>query len=100
MIKSNRVFPEYKRKESEITVRHLLTMTAPYPFVDWQEPLEELCTQPDWVQYTLHRMGNGGEIGTFKYSSAGAHVLSAIITSATGKVRVNLRMNSYFSHST
>lgn len=78
-------FPEYKCKASEVTVRHLLTMTAPYPFVDWQEPLEELCTQEDWVQYTLNKMGNGGEIGSFKYSSAGAHVLSAIITSATGK---------------
>ncbi|WP_242308004.1 serine hydrolase [Bacillus cereus group sp. BfR-BA-01524] len=78
-------FPEYKPKASEITVRHLLTMTAPYPFTDWQEPLEELCTQPDWVQYTLNRMGNGGEIGSFKYSSAGVHVLSAIITSVTGK---------------
>ncbi|PFF30890.1 6-aminohexanoate hydrolase [Bacillus thuringiensis] len=78
-------FTEYKRKASEVTVRHLLSMTAPYPFVDWQEPLEELCTQEDWVQYALNRMGNGGEIGSFKYSSAGAHVLSAIITSATGK---------------
>ena len=52
LIKSNRVFPEYKRKASEITVRHLLTMTAPYPFVDWQEPLEELCTQPTSTVYT------------------------------------------------
>ncbi|TKI94255.1 serine hydrolase, partial [Bacillus cereus] len=25
-------FPEYKVKSSEVTVRHLLTMTAPYPF--------------------------------------------------------------------
>ncbi|PFF02589.1 6-aminohexanoate hydrolase [Bacillus thuringiensis] len=78
-------FPEYKCKASEITVRHLLTMTAPYPFVDWQEPLEELCIQEDWVQYTLNRIGQGGEIGSFKYASAGAHVLSAIITSVTGK---------------
>ncbi|MED3157820.1 serine hydrolase [Bacillus thuringiensis] len=78
-------FPEYTLKASDITVRHLLTMTAPYPFTDWQEPLEELCTQEDWVQYTLNRMGNGGEIGSFKYSSAGAHLLSAIITNATGK---------------
>ncbi|MED3084842.1 serine hydrolase domain-containing protein [Bacillus toyonensis] len=78
-------FPEYNVKSSEVTVRHLLTMTAPYPFVDWQEPLEELCTQQNWVQYTLNRMGNGGEIGSFKYSSAGAHVLSAIISSVTGK---------------
>ncbi|KAB2440853.1 serine hydrolase domain-containing protein [Bacillus luti] len=78
-------FPKYKVKSSEITVRHLLTMTAPYPFVDWQEPLEELCAQQDWIQYTLNRIGNGGEIGSFKYSSAGAHLLSAIITSTTGK---------------
>ncbi|RWS45016.1 class C beta-lactamase-related serine hydrolase [Bacillus mycoides] len=78
-------FPEYNLKASEITVRHLLTMTAPYPYVDWQEPLEELCTQQDWVQYTLNRIGNGGQIGSFKYSSAGAHLLSAIITSITGK---------------
>lgn len=78
-------FPEYTVNTSEITVRHLLTMTAPYPFVDWQEPLEELCTQEDWVKYTLNRIGQGGEIGSFKYSSSGAHVLSAIITSVTGK---------------
>ncbi|PKJ52173.1 serine hydrolase domain-containing protein [Bacillus sp. SN10] len=78
-------FPEYKVKSSEITVRHLLTMTTPHPFVDWQEPLEELCTQQDWIQYTLDRIGKSGEIGAFKYSSAGAHLLSAIITSVTGK---------------
>ncbi|MFY0138455.1 serine hydrolase domain-containing protein [Bacillus cereus] len=78
-------FPEYNVNSSEITVRHLLTMTAPHPFVDWQEPLEELCMQRDWVKYTLNRIGNGGEIGSFKYSSAGTHVLSAIITNATGK---------------
>ncbi|EEM47272.1 serine hydrolase [Bacillus cereus] len=78
-------FPEYNVNSSEITVRHLLTMTAPHPFVDWQEPLEELCMQRDWVQYTLNRIGQGGETGAFKYSSAGAHVLSAIITNATGK---------------
>ncbi|HDR7518183.1 serine hydrolase [Bacillus mobilis] len=78
-------FSEYNVHSTEITVGHLLTMTAPHPFVDWQESLEELCTQEDWVKYTLNRIGNGGEIGSFKYSSAGAHVLSAIITSATGK---------------
>ncbi|MBG9481195.1 6-aminohexanoate hydrolase, partial [Bacillus thuringiensis] len=40
-------FSEYNVNSSEITVRHLLTMTAPHPFVDWQEPLEELCMQRD-----------------------------------------------------
>ena len=37
-------------------------MTAPHPFVDWQESLEELCTQKDWIEYTLNRIGQGGEI--------------------------------------
>jgi len=60
-------------------------MTAPYPFEDWHEPLDKMCMQPDWVKYTLDMLGQGGSIGTFKYSTAGAHLLSAVITRSTGK---------------
>lgn len=60
-------------------------MTAPYPFEDWQEPLDKLCMQPDWVEYTLQMLGEKGEPGVFKYSTAGAHLLSAILTRATGQ---------------
>ncbi|MTK13231.1 MAG: serine hydrolase [Clostridiaceae bacterium] len=83
-------FPEYvpdaaDRQKREITIRHLLTMTAPYPFEDWHEPLDKMCIQPDWVKYTLDMIGQKGSVGTFKYSTAGAHLLSAIITRSTGK---------------
>lgn len=83
-------FPEYHSdvadgQKREITIRHLLTMTAPYPFEDWREPLEQLCKEPDWVKYTLDMLGQSGTIGVFKYSSAGAHLLSAIISRCTGK---------------
>ncbi|MGG3806156.1 serine hydrolase domain-containing protein [Metabacillus fastidiosus] len=83
-------FPEYvpdpaDRQKQEITIRHLLTMTAPYPFEDWHEPLDKMCMQPDWVKYTLDILGQKGSIGTFKYSTAGAHLLSAIITRSTAK---------------
>lgn len=83
-------FPEYvldtaDRQKREITIRHLLTMTAPYPFEDWHEPLDKMCMQPDWVKYTLDILGQGGSIGTFKYSTAGVHLLSTIITRSTGK---------------
>jgi CubicO group peptidase (beta-lactamase class C family) len=82
-------FPEYEqetaaRHKQEITLRHLLTMTAPYPFEDWHEPLDKLCMQSDWVQYTLDMLGIGGSLGAFKYSTAGVHLLSAIITRSTG----------------
>ncbi|MFL1672225.1 serine hydrolase domain-containing protein [Paenibacillus dendritiformis] len=83
-------FPEYVAADAvgqkrDITIRHLLTMTAPYPFEDWNEPLDKLCMQPDWVKYTLDILGQKGSIGAFKYSTAGAHLLSAIITRSTGK---------------
>lgn len=83
-------FPEYVSNSADIqkrgiTIRNLLTMTAPYPFKNWQEPLDRLCRKPDWVKYTLDGLGQNGKIGAFKYSSAGAHLLSAIITCATGK---------------
>lgn len=83
-------FPEYvsdpsNKQIQDITVRHLLTMTAPYPFEDWHEPLDKMCMQQDWVTYTLNMLGQGGTIGTFKYSTAGAHLLSAIITRSIEK---------------
>ncbi|SDC14072.1 CubicO group peptidase, beta-lactamase class C family [Paenibacillus sp. UNCCL117] len=83
-------FPEYVPGEAdsqkgEITIRHLLTMTAPFAFADWQEPLDKMCMQPDWVTYALDLMGEPGEPGAFKYSTAGAHLLSAVLTRATGK---------------
>jgi CubicO group peptidase (beta-lactamase class C family) len=83
-------FPEYvpdaaDRQKQEITLRHLLTMTAPWPFEDWHEPLDTLCMQPDWVKYTLDMLGRNGTTGTFKYSTAGAHLLSAVIMRSTGK---------------
>lgn len=83
-------FPEYtpdsgQENITRITVRHLLSMTAPYPFTPWQEPLEQLCTSPDWVRFTLRMLGRGGSIGAFQYSTAGAHLLSVILSRCTGK---------------
>lgn len=83
-------FPEYvptdaNKQQEEVTLRHLLTMTVPYPFEDWHEPLDKMCMQPNWVTYTLDMLGQNGTIGAFKYSTAGAHLLSAIITRSTGQ---------------
>jgi len=82
-------FPEYDLTTSndirgKVTIKNLLTMTVPYAFNDWSEPLEALCTSPDWIKFTLEQMGQNGSIGTFKYSTAGAHLLSAILTRTTG----------------
>lgn len=60
-------------------------MTVPYPYEDWHEPLDILCQQQDWIKYTLDIIGENGDLGAFKYSTAGAHLLSAILTESTGK---------------
>ena len=81
-------FPKYTteadKQKQQITIRHLLTMTVPYPYEHWNEPLDILCQQQDWIKYTLDIIGENGEIGAFKYSTAGAHLLSAILTESTG----------------
>lgn len=88
-------FPEYVSSPADVqkrtvTIRHLLTMTAPFPFT-WKpggstlEPLDRLRRQKDWVKYTLDILGQKGKFGEFQYCSAGAHLLSSIITRTTGK---------------
>ena len=83
-------FPEYDFDDlggykKEISLYNLLTMTAPYNYPDWKEPFEEMCSAKSWKEYILNIMGYGGQIGNFKYSSAGAHLLSIILSKTTGK---------------
>lgn len=89
-------FPEYQGSDEDflkkaVTIKHLLTMTAPFPF-SWKEgdsrshePLDRLRRQKDWVTYSLNLLGQKGQLGQFQYYTAGTHLLSAIITKATGK---------------
>jgi CubicO group peptidase (beta-lactamase class C family) len=71
-----------------ITLRHLLTMTSGliWPRGSWgREPLvERMRLSPDWAQFILSLPIRREEIGVFHYSSASSHLLSAILTRATG----------------
>ena len=67
-----------------ITIGDLLNMRVPYRFEDWREPLDRLSMSPDWVRFALDMIDDGGRV-PFKYSTAGAHLLSAAISVATGK---------------
>ncbi len=86
-------FPEYTLGADDIlkrtiTIKGLLTMTAPFAWKTGDkrrfEPLDRLRRQRDWVTYILNLMGKGGLRGRFQYCTAGAHLLSAVITRATG----------------
>ncbi|GAB6106669.1 serine hydrolase domain-containing protein [Fusibacter bizertensis] len=100
-------FPDYPCEADDflkkaVRLKHLLTMTAPFPF-SWKEgdtrshePLDRLRRQKDWVRYTLDLLGQKGQLGQFQYYTAGTHLLSAIITKATGKTMLEYANQELF----
>ena len=81
-------FPDYAVKRGEktiydVTLRHLLTMTAPYKYRS--EPWTKVCTSGDWTKAALDLLGGrGGITGEFKYSTLGIQILSRVIENASG----------------
>jgi CubicO group peptidase (beta-lactamase class C family) len=67
-----------------ITLRQLLTMTSGLPTDDEFYPTVFTAGPRDWVREILAG-GLTGPPGTFQYSSAGSHLLSAILSEATGR---------------
>ncbi|MEZ9232283.1 serine hydrolase domain-containing protein [Vibrio amylolyticus] len=81
-------FPSYKIKRGEktiqqITLRHLLTMNAPYKFKS--EPYTKVYSSEDWTTAALDLLGGKGEIGEFKYTTVGIQVLSGVIANTTNQ---------------
>lgn len=81
-------FPEYTVKRGEktiydVTIRHLLTMTAPYKYKS--EPWTKVCTSDDWTKAALDLLGGrSGITGEFKYSTLGIQIMAGIIENASG----------------
>ena len=82
-------FPDYCIKKGEttiqeVTITHLLTMTAPYR--QKKEDYNAYFSSNDWVKASLDALGGKDRIGTFRYSPIiGPDILSAILTKVTGK---------------
>lgn len=82
-------FPEYRpqpdnRTIRDVTLRHLLTMTAPYRCAE--EPYQAFFSSENWVEFALDLLGGDQPPGTFRYAPiAGPHILSGILARATGR---------------
>lgn len=94
-------FPEYtiKRGEKtiqEVTLRHMLTMTAPYKYRS--EPYTRVYASDDWTKAALDLLGGrSGITGEFKYSTVGAQILSGILVRATGKSVLDFAAENLFA---
>ncbi len=93
-------FPKYVLKKREkiiqkITIRHLLTMTAPYKFKS--EPYTKVYSSDDWTKSVLDLLGGKTLSGDFKYTTIGLQVLSGIVTNATGQSILDFASQNLFS---
>lgn len=93
-------FPDYQVKRGEktiydVTIRHLLTMTAPYK--GKSEPWKKVCTSDNWMKTTLDYLGGRqGITGKFRYATLGIHILSGIIEKATGEKCIDFANKNLF----
>jgi len=93
-------FPDYSVKRGEktiydVTIRHLLTMTAPYK--GKSEPWKKVCTSQDWTLAVLdHLGGRKGITGEFRYSTLGIQILVGIIERACEKKCIDLANEDLF----
>ena len=87
-------FPDYQVRRGEktiydVTLRHLLTMTAPYKYRS--EPWKKVCTSDDWTVAALDLLGGrSGITGEFKYATLGIQILAGIIENSTGVKSIDL----------
>ena len=93
-------FPSYTVKKGEktiydVTIRHLLTMTAPYKYRS--EPWTKVCTSSDWTIAALDLLGGrAGITGEFKYATLGIQILSGIIENASGMKCIDFANKNLF----
>lgn len=67
----------------DVTLKHLLTMTAPYK--GKSEPWTKVCTSNDWTYAALDILGGKGGISNeFRYHTLGIQILLGIIRAASG----------------
>ena len=93
-------FPDYQVKRGEktiydVTVRHLLTMTAPYK--GKSEPWKKVCTSDDWTKAALDFLGGrAGITGEFRYATLGIQILAGIIERGTGEKLIDFANRNLF----
>jgi CubicO group peptidase (beta-lactamase class C family) len=93
-------FPDYQVKRGEktiydVTIRHLLTMTAPYK--GKSEPWKKVCTSDDWTKAALDILGGrSGITGEFRYATLGIQILAGIIERASGEKCIDFANKNLF----
>ncbi|MBN1980580.1 MAG: serine hydrolase [Chitinivibrionales bacterium] len=81
-------FPEYLQsdpdpRKAQITLRHLLTMTAGFNIDDESVEMQQIFSSADWVQAILQKPLKTQPGTVFCYSTCLTHLMAVILTKAT-----------------
>ena len=94
-------FPEYITAESdprkmEITIRHLLTMSAGFEWDDRGPSMKEWYFSSNWIKgaIQLPQVDDPGSV--FTYNSSTSHLLSAILTTSTKNKTLDFARQTLF----
>ena len=87
------------RSKEKITVRHLASMSSGLELTvpqDAEGTVQEMMESQDWVQFALDRKVVGEPGTSFVYDNCGMHILSAILTEATGVKALDFGQENLF----
>lgn len=94
-------FPEYVTEErdprkKQITLRHLLTMSAGFEWNDRGPSMQNWYTSLNWIEgaIQLPQANSPGEV--FNYNSSTSHILSAVLTESTEKSTLDFARENLF----
>src|SRR5262249_8605711 len=71
-----------------VTIKHLLTMTSGFTWDESHDEsaIQKIEEQSDWVEAILKLPRKEEMFGKFNYSTPNVHLLSAVLTAATGQI--------------
>jgi len=104
-------FPEYESSianydslKANISIKNLLTMTSGFSWDEWStsyndpdNDVMELVRSNDWIKYVLDRPMSHAPGTYINYNSGDSHLLSGIITKATGQPAEDFARDNLFS---
>ena len=95
----NRQIANRTERKEHLTVRHLLSMSSGFKWNarDDEEYMSRLRESSDWVQYALDLPMLSEPGNVFVYNSANSHLLSAILTEATGMTALEFARANLFA---
>lgn len=82
--------------DASIQIKHLLTMTAGWEWPDFDKPYKAMKKADDPVRFVLQQPFHSEPGAAFAYNSGGSHLLSTILTSATGQSALDYATSRLF----